>query len=70
MAFFEQKVNLFIKSVEEVSPQITILESTKSEPEKLIFLRFTQKQLQIHDGTKNNLNRLLHRLLGGDQLIK
>ena len=29
------------------------------------FTRFTQKQLPIHDGTKNRLNTLSHRLLGG-----
>ena len=51
--------------VKEVSPQITISESTKSGQEKLIFSPFTQKQLQIHDGTKNRLNRLSYRLLEG-----
>ena len=29
------------------------------------FTRFTQKQLPIQDGTKNILNTLSHRLLGG-----
>ena len=27
-------------------------------PQNLIFSRFTQKQLQVHDGTKNGLNML------------
>ena len=45
-------MNSFIKPVKEVSPQIAILESAKSGREKLIFSRFTQKQHQIHDGTK------------------
>ena len=27
--------------------------------------QFTQKQPPIHNGTKNRLNTLLHRLLGG-----
>ena len=47
---------------EEVNPQITISESTKSGGEKLIFSRFTQIQLQIHDGTENRLNTLSHRI--------
>ena len=29
------------------------------------FTRFTQKHLPIHDRTKNRLNKLSHRLLGG-----
>ena len=40
-------------------PQITISESTKSARGKLIFSRFTPKQHQIHNRTKNGLNRLL-----------
>ena len=36
-------------SVKEVNAQP---ESTKSGRRKTIFSRFTQKQLQIHDGTK------------------
>ena len=63
--FLKQKVNSFIKSVEEVSPQITISESKKSGREKRIFSRFTQKQLQIHDGIKNSLNTFSYQLLGG-----
>ena len=53
------------KSVIEVIAQITISEFTKSGREKLIFSRFTQKQLQIHNGTKNRLNTFSDRLLGG-----
>ena len=53
------KGELFYKNpFKEVSPQIAISESTKSGREKLIFLRFTQKPLQIHNGTKNRLNTL------------
>ena len=64
MSFFNKKLIRLQKSVEEVSPQITISESKKSGRERLIFLtRFIQKQLQIHDGTKNRLNTLSHRLL-------
>ena len=64
MSFFNKKLIRLQKSVEEVSPQITISESKKSGRERLILLtRFIQKQLQIHDGTKNRLNTLSHRLL-------
>ena len=53
------KGELFYKnSFKEVSPQIAISKSTKSGGEKLIFSRFTQKTLQIHNGTKNRLNTL------------
>ena len=52
IVFFERKVNSF----KEVNPQIAISESTKSGRAKLIFPRFTQKQLQIHDGTEIRLN--------------
>ena len=59
MSFFEQKMNSFYKNpFKEVSHQMAISESTKSGREKLIFLRFTQKPLQIHNGTKNRLNTL------------
>ena len=54
LTYFERKVNSFIKPVKEVSHQIAILESAKSGREKLIFSRFTQKQHQIHDGTKTD----------------
>ena len=40
-------------------------ESTKSELGKLFFSPFMQKQLEIHDGTKNRLNTLSYQLLGG-----
>ena len=53
------KGELFYKNpFKEVSPQIAISESTKSGREKLILSRFTQKPLQIHNGTKNRLNTL------------
>ena len=53
------KSELFCKKpFKEVSPQIAISESTKSGREKLIFSQFTQKRLQIHNGTKNKLNTL------------
>ena len=53
------KGELFYKNpFKEVSPQIAISESTKSGREKLIFSRFTQKPLQIHNRTKNRLNTL------------
>ena len=37
----------------------------KSGREKLLFSPFTQKQPEIHDGTKNRLNTLSGQLLGG-----
>ena len=40
------------KSVKEVSIQINISEFRNTGREKLIFSRFTQKQLQIHNETK------------------
>ena len=64
VVFWTKVEHFYKKSVKEVSPQITISESTKSNWEKLSFLPFTQKQLEIHDGTKNRLNTLLHQLLG------
>ena len=63
--FLKKRWTLLCKSVKKVSLQITISESTKSGQEKLIFSRFTQKQLQIYDGTENRLNMLSHQLLGG-----
>ena len=51
-----------------VSPQITISKSTQSRRRKLMFSRFAQKQLQIHEETKNRLNMLSHRLLVGGHL--
>ena len=58
---FWAKIILFLwKSVEDVSPQIKISESTKSGQGKVIFSPFTQKQLEIHDATKNRLNALSH----------
>ena len=53
------KGELFYKNpFKEVSPQIVISESTKSGREKPILLWLTQKQLQIHSGTKNISNTL------------
>ena len=51
-AVFWTKGELFCKNLLEVSPQIVISEYTKSGRAKLIFSRFTQKQLQIHDEAK------------------
>ena len=56
---FWTKIELFYKN-----PETTISEPTKSKREKLIFSRFTKKQLQIHEGTENRLNMLSHQLLG------
>ena len=44
----------------------SVLKSQSQNPRNLddFFTRFTQKQLPIHDGTKNRLNTLSHRLLG------
>ena len=63
--FLNERWTLLQKFVKEVSPEIAILGSSKSGQEKLIFSPFTQEQLQIHDGTKNRLNRLSYRLLEG-----
>ena len=53
------KGELFYKNpFKEVSPQIVISESTKSGREKPILSWLTQKQLQIHSGTKNISNTL------------
>ena len=62
-SFFEQKLNSFIKIRERGQSSNEISESTKFGREKLIFSLFTQKQLGIHDGTKNRLNALSHQLL-------
>ena len=59
MPFLKQKENSFIKILSKRSVlKSQISESTKSGPEKLFFLQFTQKPLQIHNGTKNRLNKL------------
>ena len=52
---WKKRWTLSWKSVKEVSPPITVSESTKTGRAQLIFSRFTQKQLQIHDGTRNGL---------------
>ena len=63
--FLSKRWTRLERSVKEVSSQITISESTNSGREKLIFSWFSQKQLQIHDGTENRLNALSQRLLPG-----
>ena len=50
-AVFLTKVKFFIRIRYEVMPQITISQSTKSGRETLIFSPFTQKKVEIHDGT-------------------
>ena len=50
-----------------ICPEITISESMKSGQEKLLFSPFTQKQPEIHNGTKNRLNTLSGQLLGGGE---
>ena len=50
--FLNKRWTRLERSVKEVSIQITISEFRNTGREKLIFSRFTQKQLQIHNETK------------------
>ena len=63
--FLNKRWTLLQKYVKKVSLQITISKYTKSRRGKLMFSRFTQKKLQIHEGTKNTLNTPSRRLLVG-----
>ena len=58
MSFFEQKVNSSIKIRERGQSSNHNFRIHEIWTRKTDFSQFTQKKLQIHDGTENRLNAL------------
>ena len=62
---FLTKGELIIKNPLNRSVLKSQFQNPRNLDEKDFFTQFTQNELTIHDGTKNRLNTLSHRLLVG-----